>query len=143
MRKQWMERNAPAEWNVRVLTEDDFWLLSAAAGIVVHEVPIERLGVHFKRRHQHLIFINDRLRGVERRFVLWHELAHCYLHPPGIQFFHGFDSLVETEADVFAVCALIPRPALLHYWPSELADLYGYPPDLIEFRQSVWDRWRL
>ena len=143
MRKRLLERNAPPEWNVKVLTETDFWLFCAADGVVVREAPTELHGFRLKQRDRHVIFINSRLRGAERSFVLWHEWAHHLLHPPGIQFFHGYDSLTETEADAFAACALIPRPLLGHYWPSEIAELYGYPTDLIEFRQDIFDQWKL
>ncbi len=143
MRKRLLERNAPPEWNVKVFTDSDFWMLCAAAEIVVHEAPLERHGFQLKQHSRHIIFINSRLSGAERSFVLWHEYAHHLLHPPGVQFFHGYASLVEDEADAFAACALIPRPLLSHYWPSEIADLYGYPFDLVAFRQDIFDCWKL
>jgi Zn-dependent peptidase ImmA (M78 family) len=143
LRIHFLERSAPPEWNCRVLTEDDFWFYCNAFRVFVHEVPLERLGVHFSRPNHGVIFINDRLRGVERQFVLWHELGHHLLHPPGIQFFQGYGQQVEQEADAFAACALVPRSLLQHYWPSELTDLYGYPADLVELRQSLFDVWGL
>lgn len=143
MRKQLLERNAPPEWNVKVLTETDFWILCASARILVEEVPISRHGFRIERDRYSVIFVNNRLRGAERMFVLWHELAHVFLHPPGIQFFHGYNSQTEDEADTFAVCSMIPRPLLDHYWPSEIAELYGYPPDMVEFRRDIFDRWKL
>lgn len=143
MRKRLLERNAPPEWNVRAFTDSDFWMLCAADGIIVQEAPLERHGFQFKQRNQHVIFINSRLRGAERSFVLWHEYAHYLLHPPGIQFFHGYESQVENEADVFAACAMIPRSLLEHYWPSEIADLYGYPVDLVAYRQDLFERYKL
>lgn len=143
MRKKLIEKNTPPEWNIRPLTEDDFWDYCRADGIVVREMPLERLGLHFKRHNRPVIFIHDRLRGPERLFVLFHELAHFWLHPPGIQFFQGYETSIEQEADAVAACALIPLTTLRHYWPGEIAELYGYPLDLIEFRQSIFDAWGL
>lgn len=82
-------------------------------------------------------------RRAERLFIAFHELAHHWLHPPGIQMFHGFGRRVEFEADVVAACALIPKTVLTHYWPSEIAELHGYTYDLVNFRCEVFDRWRI
>lgn len=143
MRKKLMEQNCPREWNVRALTEDDFWTYCDDARIIVKETPLERLGLHFKRRGQNVIFVRQELRGAERMFVLWHELAHFWLHPPGIQFFQGYNDQIEREADAVAACAMIPQTVLRHYWPSEIIGLYGYPADLVRFRQDLFDTWQL
>ena len=143
MRIKLIERNAPPGWNIRVFTEEDFWFLCAQQQIQVHEVPLERLGMHLTRRDRHVIFVSDRLRGAEKQFVLWHEFGHGLLHPAGIRFFQGYDSLVEQEADAFAACAMIPRTVVQHCWPSEIADLYGYPEDLIQFRFDLFEMWKL
>jgi hypothetical protein len=50
---------------------------------------------------------------------------------------------IEFEANVIASCALIPRPMLEHYWPSEIAEEYGYPAWLIKFRQTLLEYWEI
>lgn len=141
MRKKLIEKNTPAEWNIRVLTEDDFWSYCDLSRIVVSELPIERHGLHFKRRGAHHIWVSNRLRGPRRNFVLWHELAHFWLHPPGIQFFRSWEDAIEKEADAVAACAMIPRTLLNHYWDSEIAELHGYPLSLVELRRTIFDLW--
>jgi Zn-dependent peptidase ImmA (M78 family) len=143
VRRDLLLHNTPPEWNVKVLTQDDFDYYCDRAGIAVREVSLEQPGLYICRDGQPQIFLNDELRGTERLFVGFHELAHYWLHPPRIQFFLGWEETVEVEADVVAVCALIPKTVLTHYWPGEIAELYGYPPSLVELRREVFDRWKI
>lgn len=141
MRHRLLLKNTPPEWNVRVLTEDDFWFYCDHAGVAVIEAPLEKPGLYIYCDGQPQIYLDENLRGAERLFVAFHELAHHWLHPPRIQFFSGMKGVVEDEADIVAACALIPLTVLQHYWPSEIAELYGYPPRLVELRREVFDRW--
>lgn len=143
MRRDLLVRNTPPEWNIRVLTQDDFDYYCDRAGIVVREMPIEQPGLYFFRNGRPQIFINDELRGAERLFVGFHELAHHWLHPPGVQMFYGWAKQIEVEADIVAVCCLIPKTTLTHYWPSEIAELYGYPHRLVDLRCEVFDKWKI
>lgn len=143
MRKKLIERNTPPEWNVRVLTEDDFWTYCDAARIVVREVPLEQPGCRLVCDGKSHIFIHDRLRGVDRMYTLWHEMAHAWLHAPRTQFFLGLNKTLELEANAVAACAMIPRTMIAHYWPSEIAEEYGYPEWLIKFRETLLKYWQL
>ena len=143
MRRGLLLKNTPPEWNVRVLTEDDFWQHCDGAGIVVREAQIEQSGLYLFNDGRPQIYLNDELRGAERLFVAFHELAHHWLHPPRIQFFRGWKKAVEVEADIVAACAMVPQTLLAHYWPGEIAELYGYPHGLVELRREVFDRWRI
>src|SRR5262249_5019605 len=137
-------RNLPPEWNVRVLTQDDFDYYCDCAGIVVTEKPLEQSGLYIYSDSQPEIFLSDDLRGAERLFIGFHELAHHWLHPPAVRMFHSLseqtedNKQTEDEADIVAVCALIPKTVLMHYWPGEIAELYGYPPSLVELRKEVF-----
>lgn len=55
------------------------------------------------------IFLSNELRGPNRLFVAFHELAHHWPHPPRIQFFRGWEEAGETEANVVALCAMIQQ----------------------------------
>lgn len=139
-----MLRNTPPEWNVRVLTRHDFDCYCDSAGILVREMPLDNVpGMYLICDGQPCIFLDEDLRGPDRLFTGFHEYAHYLLHPSRVSFFHGYDDVTEDEADVFAICALIPQTILNHYWPGEIAELYGYPPSLVEFRREVFDRWRI
>jgi Zn-dependent peptidase ImmA (M78 family) len=143
MRRGLITDRTPLEWNVRVLTEDDFYQYCDESGIIVIEAQIEQPGLYMMCDGHPQIFINDKLRGVERLFVGFHELAHHWLHPPGVRMFFGLSKQIEIEADAVAVCCLIPKTILTHYWPSEIAELYGYPPDLVGLRCEVFDKWKI
>ncbi len=142
MRRNLIENNAPPEWNIRVFTEDDLHYYCDQAGIEIIERPLEQPGTLIPRDDGKLqLFLNSEMRGAERLFVALHELGHHFLHSPGIQFFLGWDQLSETEADIFAACAMIPITVLKNYWPSEVAELYGYPSGLVDLRWEIWERW--
>jgi len=143
MRRSLLLQNTPPEWNVRVLTEDDFYQYCDEGGIIVRDISLEQPGLYIFRDGHPQIFINDELRGVDKLFVSFHELAHHWLHPPGVRMFFGLAKQIEVEADAVAVCALIPKTVLTHYWPSEIAELYGYSHDLVALRCEVFDRWRI
>jgi Zn-dependent peptidase ImmA (M78 family) len=143
VRRGLLLRNTPPEWNIRVLTQDNFDHYCDQAGITVREVPLEQPGLYIPGNGRPQIFLNDELRGAERLFIAFHELAHHWLHPPGVRMFFGWAKQIEVEADIVAVCCLIPRTVLTHYWPSEIAELYGYPHDLVRLRCEVFDRWKI
>ena len=141
MRRSLIKR-LPPEWNIRVLTLDDFYSYCDQAGIYLHEDnQLEQPGIFMVYDGQPHIFIDQELRGEDRLFVSFHELGHYWLHPPGIQFFLGWHGRADKEADVVAACALIPLPTLRHFWPSEIVELYGYSSELVELRQAIFDRW--
>lgn len=143
MRKRLIEKNTPPEWNVRVLTEDDFWTYCDERNIDVRPVQLEQPGYSITDPAKPIIFIHDELRGIERLYTLYHELGHHFLHPSRIQFFCGWDQKIEFEANVIAACALVPRTLLTHHWPSEIAELYGYPNWLVTFRQKLLEYWEI
>ena len=143
MRRGLIKSRTPPEWNVRVLTEDDFYQYCDEARVIVRETQLEKRGLYMPIDGVPHIFLNDTLRGVERLYISFHELAHHWLHPPGIQMFHAFRHITETEADIVAACALIPATVLTHYWPTEIAEIYGYPHRLVTLRCEVHDRYKI
>jgi len=148
VRRDLLLYNTPPEWNVKVFTQDDFEYYCDRDGIVVKETPLEKPGLYIYRDGQPQIFLNDELRGVQRLFIAFHELAHHWLHPSDVQMFHGMithglSAQVELEANIVAICCLIPKTILTHYWPSEIVELHGYTHDLVNFRCEVFDQWKI
>lgn len=136
IRKGLLRRRAPAEWNFRALNLGSFYQYCDAAEILVHEVRLEQPGMSFGGGRPQ-IFISDELGEVERLFVAFHELAHLWLHRRPIQFFRGWEDVIEVEADVVAACAMIPLPLLDRHGPGH------YPETLFRLRREVFDRWRI
>lgn len=134
----------PPEWNVKVLTESDFWTHADALKIRVREVQLEQDGYSEMNPKRRYIYIHDELRGVERLYALWHEMGHHWCHSAHIQFFLGTNPILEAEAEVIAVCALIPRTILppRFAW-SEIQELYGYPQWMLNWRWTVFRKWRI
>lgn len=143
MRRGLITSRTPPEWNIRVLTEDDLYQYTDEAGIIIREAQIEDPGFSMMCDGKLHIILNDELRGAERLFVGFHELAHYWLHPPGVQMFYGLARQIELEADIVAACAMIPKTLLPHYWPSEIVELYGYSHGLVRFRCEVFDKWKI
>lgn len=144
MRRGLLLRNTPPEWNVKVLTEDDFYYYCDLARITVRDMPLDSLpGMYVICDGRPCIFLDEDLRGAERLFIAFHELAHHWLHPGGASCFHGYEDITEEEADAFAICAMIPVTMLPHYHHSEIAELYGYTPEQVRFRREVFDKYKL
>lgn len=126
-----------------MLTEADFWTYCDARKIIVRFVQLEQPGYSVIRKVRPKIYLSDELRGEHLLQTMFHEIAHHFLHAPGIQFFCGTNSKIEFEANVVAACALIPKPLLSHHWPSEIAEEYGYSERLIKFRQMLLQYWKI
>jgi Zn-dependent peptidase ImmA (M78 family) len=101
-------------WNERALTERDFYKLCKRFQIRVTEMPLATGGFYYRVKGRDFIAISSRLTGSKRLFVMFHELGHFLLHVPdtGVTAnFHGVGRRTrkEREADMFALCALIPK----------------------------------
>lgn len=93
------------------LSEADFFEICDYYKIRVEERPVAS-SFYMTVLGKHVIVLNSRLRGLARRFAMFHELGHYFLHtghPPETAFFvSGCKSKEETEADAFACICLIP-----------------------------------
>ena len=74
---------------------------------------------------------------------MFHELGHFLLHLPDsgtTANFHGVGhrDRKEREADIFAVCALIPRDWIVGRTADELVSDEGLPPDLVAERAELF-----
>lgn len=147
MRRDLVLHNTPAEWNIRVLSEDDFYQYCDEAGIIIYEKPLETSGLYICQDNKPEIYLHNELRGADRLFVAYHELAHHWLHPSGTHMYHAGDeewsAQSEDEADLVAICCLIPATILPHYHPSEIVELHGYRLDQVKFRCEVFDKWKI
>ena len=128
-------------WNVRALGEPDFQRLCERFGITLIETPLQTSGFYYRMLEKDYIAVDSRLTGARRLAVLFHEFAHFLLHTSdtGPAFgFHGVGrpTRKEREADVFALCAILPRPLLA---ARTLDDLHeeGFCRDLIEQRIEI------
>ena len=107
-------KNLHIGWNERALTESDFYRLCRRFRVKVEETPLATGGFYYRVMGRDFIAVDSRLTPVEKLFVLLHELGHFLFHTPetgATANFHGVGRRTrkECEADVFALCAMIPR----------------------------------
>jgi Zn-dependent peptidase ImmA (M78 family) len=129
-------------WNERPLTEADFYCLCKRFDVRVIEAPLHTRGFYFRLMGRDIIAVDCRLSGAARLVVLFHELGHFLFHIPEsgpAANFHnvGRRTRQEIEADIFALCALIPKKLIE---TSSIAELVyeGIPGDLAAARFDIY-----
>ena len=132
-------------WNERALDEADFYRLCKRFRIRVTEMPLAAGGFYYRVMGRDFIAVDSRLSGPEKLVVLFHELGHFLLHTPdsgATANFHGVGRRTrkEREADVFAICAVIPQTLIRTYTIVELID-QGFPAELVAERFAIFDRY--
>jgi Zn-dependent peptidase ImmA (M78 family) len=137
--------NSVPELNERPLAESDFYRICRREKIKVIEYPlVSSPGFYMVCKRRPMIAVDSRLHGVRRLYILWHELAHYFLHvPPHATGAHWFrlqlDTRAEFEAEVFSVIAMIPETLLRSMLSGEIEDEYGFTREILEFRLKVLD----
>ena len=131
-------------WNERVLGIDDFHKMSRRFRITVHEMPLTVGGFYYRAMGKDFIAIDSRLPERQKLAVMFHELGHFLLHAPetgATASFHHVAGLTreECEADVFALCAILPRPLIESRSVQDLID-DGFPPKLVRDRIGLFGR---
>jgi Zn-dependent peptidase ImmA (M78 family) len=131
-------------WNERALTTDDLHRLCRRYRITVQEMPLAVGGFYYRAMGKDCIAVDIRLPERDKLAVLFHELGHYLFHAPetgATASFHHIGGLTreECEADVFALCAMIPRPLIERRSPAELVE-DDFPPKMIEDRLAILRR---
>ena len=132
-------------WNERPLGEDDFYRLCKRYKVTVQEMPLRVGGFYYRVMGRDFIAVDSRLAGPQKLAVLFHELGHFLLHTPetgATANFHGVgrQTRKEQEAEVFALCSLIPQTLIHTRTIQELID-DGFPTDMIVERFAIFDRY--
>ena len=130
-------------WNQWPLDESDFYRLCRRFHIGVTEMPLRTNGFYYRVMGRDFIAVNSGLSGPFKLLVLFHEFGHFLFHTPesgATANFHGIggSSRKEREADVFALCSLLPRPLILARPVDEIADETGLPPGAVADRLEIW-----
>lgn len=100
----------------RAFTEDDFNAICVAEDIEIFWSR-KKYAFYFTDPDKDIraIVLPDRETGLKRLFAMYHELAHHLLHggdEPCVAFMGLSDSKYESEADAFALVALMPKAQL-------------------------------
>lgn len=130
-------------WNERPLTERDFYKLCRRHKIVVQEMPLQVSGFYYSMMGGHYIALDSRLPPGKKLFVMFHEFAHYLMHAPdrgATASFHGIGRKTrkESEADLFATVALIPKSWLETRTAFEIASEEGIDPETVAERFQIF-----
>ena len=133
-------------WNERPLAEVDFFRLCKRFKITVQEMPLTTGGFYYRVMGKDFIAVDSRLAPPEKLIVLFHELGHFLFHTPetgATANFHGVGHRTrqEIEADVFALCAVMPKSLIVNRRPDELVDDDGFTPEMVEERRGIFVRY--
>lgn len=137
--------NLDIGWNERVLCEDDAFELARRLGVSVQVKSMSTDGFYFRLLNREFITVNRDLPKERRLKVLFHELAHLLFHAPESGPWFGFHGVgkrnrQEKEADIFALCALLPLPILQSRSSRELIE-EGHDPKIVEERFAIFSRY--
>ena len=129
-------------WNRRALTEDDFQRLCRRFNITAQEMPLSVSGFYYCVKQRHFIAVDSKLPASEKLFVMFHEFAHFLMHVPDLGVtanFHGIGKRTkkEAEADMFALCAMIPKTWIESRSEQELIDDEAIKPEMLRQRMKI------
>lgn len=134
-------------WNERPLTEADFAALCERFEIAVDEQPLGVRGFYYRAMGRDFIAIDSRLGWPEKLGVLFHELGHFLLHCPRTGPSAGFHRVgrstrKEREADIFALCALMPTQWMMS---RSIDDLLtdGFSIEMIIERYGIFEKYAI
>ncbi len=133
------------EWNERPLSEADFYRLCKRYKVGVQEMPLSVGGFYYRLMGREYIAVNSKLPRTEKLAVMFHELGHFLFHAPetgATANFHGVGQSTrkEREADVFALCALIPKNWIENRSSQDLVDDEGFSPEMVASRHLIFMR---
>ena len=132
-------------WNESPLTEADFYQLCKKFKVSVTEMPLATSGFYYRVMGRDFIAVDSKLSGEHKLAVLFHELAHFLFHVPesgATANFHnvGRHTRKEREADIFALCAIIPHSQIEVRSIAELAE-DGFPVEMLAARYEIYQRY--
>lgn len=131
-------------WNERSLGEADFYRLCKRFKVSVTEMLLGTDGFYYRVKGRDFIAVDSKLSGPQKLAVLFHELGHFLFHAPesgATANFHGVGRRTrkEVEADIFAICALIPLRLIESRTIEELVE-DGFPLDMVKARCEIFQK---
>ncbi len=125
-------------------TNDPFEICSQLSILVVSvQLPAEIRGFCQFAMNTHIIYINQALDTLQRRFVCAHELGHVLLHPRDNRIFldtatYQVTAKLELAANRFACHLLYPEDSAFFEYPDctveQTAACLGVPAELVQYR---------
>ena len=135
-------------WNLRNLTEQDFYKLCRKFKVIVKEMPLQVEGFYYCVKGKHYIAISNKLNGRAKLFVMWHEFAHFLRHVPDTNVTANFSGVgnrnfKEEEADIFAYCALLPLTWVKTKTLRDLVEDEGFSLEFVQKRKDIYEAYKI
>lgn len=128
-------------FNIRALTEEDFYAICESEGIHVIETDVVT-SFYMPVLGEPTIVLKKGLKGLKRLFVMFHELAHHFAHggkdANNAFFFDMTISKKEFEADAIATIAILPLSSLENYDFLDEHPRSRFAKQLYKDRQKLW-----
>lgn len=123
-------------------TRNPFEIIQGLNVILVFAPLIDTRAFYQYFQRNNIIYIDENLPDMEKRFECAHEMGHMFLHKKSNAIFMDSRTLLnanqyEKEADTFAMDLLIDDNTLIEYRNyniEQLSRLLGYEKRLIELR---------
>jgi Zn-dependent peptidase ImmA (M78 family) len=134
-------RQAFPKFNLKEITEADFWRACKKFRIIVRQMPLDVDGYHERKRGRYYILINSRLQGKKWLHTALHEFCHYLFDAPdaGANFVlyrrrqkydeHGCpvrrqedDDPRERFADAFATVGFMPLNELIRFANEDISE---------------------
>lgn len=123
-------------------TRNPFEIIQGLNVILVFAPLIDTRAFYQYFQRNNIIYIDENLSDMEKRFECAHEMGHMFLHKKSNAIFMDSRTLLNTnqyekEADTFAMDLLIGDDTLIEYreyTTEQLSQILGYEQRLIELR---------
>lgn len=127
-----------SQWNEFVCDEETARQICFKERVRVVTAQIRARGEYLLYKKAPVIVLKENLPANWRAWVLWHELAHHWLHHPGNYRFHEkVLRKFDFEANYVAAVALIPTDLLKKHSIDEIIAEYNYPKELKPVREFI------
>jgi Zn-dependent peptidase ImmA (M78 family) len=131
------------EWNQLVCDEETARRICRAERVRIREAKIRARGEYLIYKKSPFIVLKENLPREWRAWVIWHELAHHWLHYPGNYRFHkDVVRKLDFEANFVAAISLIPTFLLENRTVDEIIAEYNYPKELKPVREFIAEYYR-
>lgn len=131
-------------WNKKPLSEKELLRLCRRMKVRLQEMPLRVPGFIMTLRGITFIAIDERLEPALKLKVAFHEVGHHILHVGKPHFYRLDTSLKdEDEAEVFALCALIPLKWVKTKTERELIEDECFSIEMVSQRKEIYEKYKL
>jgi Zn-dependent peptidase ImmA (M78 family) len=131
------------DFNVKAVTEFDFWRAAKKEKIVVRSMPLLVDGYYQKKNGKHYILISSYLKEAKWLHTALHEFFHYLFHVPATEGEALYRRACgdpqdprERLADAFALVCIMPLPELQELQKEDLSDS-PWLSQLVAYRFAV------